>query len=48
MGNEVKRQAEGEKPKCCLQNNHIPFFIAQRTFHTLWSGAFQVSADIII
>lgn len=36
------------KPKCCLQNNHMPSFTAERTFHTLWSGALQVSVDITI
>lgn len=31
----VERKAKVEKPKCCLQNGHIPSFIAQRTFHSL-------------
>lgn len=49
---QVTRKAELKKTYCklkgCLQNNHMPSFIAQRTFHTWWSGAFQVSVDITI
>ena len=33
------------KLKCCLQNNHMVPFIAQGTFHTLWSSSFHVSVD---
>lgn len=52
VDNQVLSEKEGRrwkihhKPKSCLQNNHMPSFIAQRTFHTWWSGAFQVSVDI--
>lgn len=31
----VERKAKVETPKFCLQNGHMPSFIAQRTFHSL-------------